>query len=93
MYNGSKACMHAKSLHSCPALCNIMDYSPPGSSVHGILQVRILEWATTASSWGSSRPRDQRDPVSLKSPALADGLFTTSTAWEAVFVEQCQTPV
>ena len=29
---------------SCPALCNPMDYSPPGSSVHGILQGRILEW-------------------------------------------------
>ena len=29
---------------SCPTLCNPMDYSPPGSSVRGILQVRILEW-------------------------------------------------
>ena len=29
---------------SCPALCNLMGYSPPGSSVHGILQARILEW-------------------------------------------------
>ena len=29
---------------SCPTLCNPMDYSPPGSSVHGILQERILEW-------------------------------------------------
>ena len=36
-------CMHAKSLQSCPALCNPMDCSPPGSSVHGILQARILE--------------------------------------------------
>ena len=38
------ACMHAKSLQSCPALCNPMDSSPPGSSVPGILQARILEW-------------------------------------------------
>ena len=29
---------------SCPTLCNLMSYSPPGSSVHGILQSRILEW-------------------------------------------------
>ena len=37
-------CMHAKTLQSCPTLCNPMDCSPPGSSVHGILQARILEW-------------------------------------------------
>ena len=36
-----------------------MDCSPPGSSVHGILQARILEWAAMPSSRGSSRPRDQ----------------------------------
>ena len=36
--------MCAKSLQSCPTLCNPMDYSPLGSSVHGILQARILEW-------------------------------------------------
>ena len=35
------------------------DYSPPSSSVHGILQARILEWIATSSSRGSSRPRDQ----------------------------------
>ena len=37
------ACMHAQSLQSCLTLCNPMDCSPPGSSVHGILQARILE--------------------------------------------------
>ena len=36
--------MHAKQLQSCPTLCDLMDYSVPGSSVHGILQARILEW-------------------------------------------------
>ena len=35
--------MHSELLQSCPALCDPMDYSPPGSSVHGILQARILE--------------------------------------------------
>ena len=34
----------AKPLQSCPTLCNPIDSSPPGSSVHGILQARILEW-------------------------------------------------
>ena len=33
---------------SCPALCDPMDYSPPGSSVHGILQARILDWVATS---------------------------------------------
>ena len=44
---------------SCPTLCNPMDCSPPGSSVHGILQARILEWVAVPFSRGSSRPRDQ----------------------------------
>ena len=44
---------------SCPILCNPTDCSPPGSSVHGILQARILEWVTIPFSRGSSRPRDQ----------------------------------
>ena len=37
-------CVHVKSLQLCPTLWNPMEYSPPGSSVHGILQARILEW-------------------------------------------------
>ena len=39
--------------------CNSMDHSPPGSSVHGILQTRILEWVAMLSSRGSSWPRDR----------------------------------
>ena len=44
---------------SYPALCNPMDCSPPGSSVHRISQARILEWVTKPSSRGSFWPRDQ----------------------------------
>ena len=44
---------------SCPTLCDPMDCSLPGSSVHGILQARILEWVTMPSSKGSSQPRDR----------------------------------
>ena len=40
-------------------LCDAMHSSPPGSSVHGILQARILEWIAISSSRGSSQPRDQ----------------------------------
>ena len=43
----------------CPTLCDPMDCSPPGSSVHGILQARTLDWVPTPFSRGSSRPRDQ----------------------------------
>ena len=44
---------------SCPTLCDPMDCSPPGSSVYGILQARVLEWVAISFSRGSSRPRDQ----------------------------------
>ena len=44
---------------SCPTLCDPMDCSLPGSSVHGIFQARILEWAAISFSKGSSQPRDQ----------------------------------
>ena len=43
----------------CPALCDPMDSSPPGSSVHGLLQARILEWIAIPFSRGSSQPRDR----------------------------------
>ena len=43
----------------CLTLCDPMDCNLPGSSVHGILQARILEWAAIPFSRGSSRPRDQ----------------------------------
>ena len=44
---------------SCPTLCDSVDCSPPGSSIHGILQARILEWVAISFSRGSSRPRDR----------------------------------
>ena len=44
---------------SCPALCDPKDCSPPGSSVHGILQTSILEWVASSFSRGSSQCRDQ----------------------------------
>ena len=46
-------------LQSRPTPCNPMDGSPPGSSVHGILQARILEWVAMPSSSGSPQPRDR----------------------------------
>ena len=57
---------------SCPVLCDSMDCSPPGSSVPGILQARILEWTVISFS------RDLPDPgIKPRSPALqADSMLT-----------------
>ena len=46
----SAAAAAAKSLQSCPTLCDPMHCSPPGSSVHGIFQARVLEWGAIAVS-------------------------------------------
>ena len=46
-------------LQSCLTLCDPMDCSLPGSSVHGIYQARVLEWIAASFSRGSSVPRDQ----------------------------------
>ena len=49
----------AKSLQLCLTLCDSVDHSPPGSSIHGIIQTRILEWVAMPFSRGSSQPRDR----------------------------------
>ena len=50
----TRLCVHAQSLQSCLTLCDSMDCEPPGSSVHRVLQARILEWVSLPSSRGSS---------------------------------------
>ena len=60
-----------------------MDYSPPGSSAHGILQARILEWVATPISRGSSGPRDGT-PVSC----IAGRFFTTETPGKPVLEKE-----
>ena len=57
----------------CPTLCHPMDCSPPGSSLHGILQARILEWVAIPFSSRSSQPRD---PTQVSH--TASGFFTIS---------------
>ena len=74
-------CVCGKLLQLYSSLCEPMDCSPSDSSVHGILQARILKWIATPSSRGSSRPQDSTR-ISM-SPALAGGFFTTSATWEA----------
>ena len=66
-------------------VCDPVDYSLPGSSVHGILQARILEWVAMPSSRGSSQPRGWTCGF-LHLPALAGGFFTTSATWKAPII-------
>ena len=73
-----------------------MDCSPPGSSVRGILQARILEWVAIPFSreYWSGLPypppgdllNSGTEPAALMSPALAGGLFNTSATWQAFFI-------
>ena len=69
-------CVCAKSLQSCPTLCDPVDHSPSGSSVPGHSQARILEWVAMPSSRESSQPRDWTQ-VSV-SPAVTGSFSTTS---------------
>ena len=63
--------------HSVVSVCDLMDCSPPGSSIHRILQVRILEWVAISFSRGSSWTRDwtcisalQADSLPFEPPAM-----------------------
>ena len=58
-----------------------MDPSPPGSSVHGILQERILEWVACPPL--GDLPNPGIEPVYLMSPALTGEFYATSATWEA----------
>ena len=70
-------CVPSLSAQSCAILCNPMDCSPPGSSVHGILQARILEWVAM-----SATPNSGIEPTSFVSPVLTGGFFTSHDTWE-----------
>ena len=66
---------------SCPTPCDPVDCSPQVSSVHGILQARILEWVAMPSSRRSSQPRDQTQVSSI-----ADGFFTMWATREGQYI-------
>ena len=77
-------CLYAESFQSCLTLCDPVDCSPPGSSVHGILQARILEWVDMPSSRGLPNPGIELHlPVS--SALQVDHLLTgVGAIWEAL---------
>ena len=70
----------AKPLQSCPTPCDPMDRSLQGSSVHGILRARTLEWVPWPPP--GDLPDPGTEPASLTSPALIGRFFTISAAWE-----------
>ena len=65
----------------CPTLCDPIDYSPPGSSVHGIRQARILELVAISSSRESSQSRDQTCISCV--PCIGRQILYHCTTWEA----------
>ena len=76
-----------KVAQSCPTLCNHMDCSLPGSSAHGILQARILQWVAYLFSRGTSWPRNQ-----TRVSCIAGGFFTKSLAAAAAkSLQSCPT--
>ena len=79
-------CVRAKSIQLCLILCDPMDCSPPGSSVHGNLHSRILEWIVMPSL--RYLPDPGIEPMSLMIPALAGRFFITNATWEALFFQE-----
>ena len=82
---------HARACVSCPLSCvwffyNPMDCSPPASSVHRILQARILEWVAISSSRAFPQPRDW-----THISCLAGGYFTAETPKKTEFTQLCLT--
>ena len=92
------ACVHSQSLQSCLTLCNPVDHGPLGSSVHGILQARILEWVAISfssdkiwSEWSEWREVAQscltlRDPMDCSPPGSSvHGIFQARVLeWGAI---------
>ena len=78
----SCAVCSAKLLQFCPNVCDPMDCSLPASSIHGMLQARILEWVAMPSCRGSSQCRDWAW-ISYMFCIIRWVFFTTSATWEA----------
>ena len=76
------ACVHTQLIQLYLTLCDPMDSSPSGSSVHGILQARIFEWASMTSSRGFSWPRNQTCVSWVF--CIAGEFFTFWATWEAL---------
>ena len=81
------SCRHAKLLQSCSTLCDPMDYSLPGSSVHGVLQAKY--WSEVSCPLPRDLPHPGMETASPMSPALAGRFFTTSATSKYMYVWGC----
>ena len=70
LYLENKVSSESEVAQSCLTLCDPMDCSLPGSSLHGILQAKILEWVAISFSRGSSQPRIEPGSPTLQADAL-----------------------
>ena len=73
------SCRHTCSVAQLCLTCNTTDCSPPGSSIHGISQARMLEWIAIFFSRGSSQPRDQTSVFYIS--CIASGFLTHEPSW------------
>ena len=83
-------------IKSCPAFCDPMDCSLPGSSVHGICQARTLEWVAISSTRGSSQPRDLTRVSSIGRQILYHWTSWEAPHWVAVLIKwdfMCKVPI
>ena len=76
----------------CSTLCNRMDRNPPGSSVHGIFQARILEWDVVLFSRGSSQPRDQTQVFCFAGRFFTIWAMMLSSGWDKM-AQQCHSHI
>ena len=82
-------CVYTQLLQSCPILCDPVDCSLPSSSVHGILQARILMWVAISFSRGSSWPPDPRIKPAFPVPPVLQMSSLPLSHWEArIYVYQ-----
>ena len=93
LFQGCAVCLATQ---SCLTLCDPMNCSPPGSSVHEILQARILEWVVMPASRGSSQPRDQTQASPIAGRFFAIWAIREAQEWSrlthAKSLEQCLDP-
>ena len=74
---------------SCPTLCDPMDYSPPGSSVYGIFQARILEWVATPSSRDLPNPGIEPRSFELQADSLPAELWGKPLSYVQAWISSC----
>ena len=77
---------------SCPTLCDPVDCSPPGSSVHGIFQARVLEWGAISFSRRSSPPRDRTRVSHIVDKTLYHLSHLFKLSWKVTWEKQKQAP-